>query len=416
MNARLIRPRGRGFLLLDSHPAGCARTVTDMWDIAVPAPRGTPRRRQVALVIGSSAGYGMAAAVAGLRHHGIDGVGLCLEQPPTDRRTATAGWYRTIAAADLAHEAGGDFFFVNGDAFADATKERVLDLIRDRFGGVDYLVYSVAAPRRTDPLTGRTHQSVIQPIGQAFETKTLDFGGAEPALREIRIEPATEQEIIDTIKVMGGEDWALWVDALVGRALARPGFTTVALSYVGSHLTSPIYREGTIGAAKAHLEETALTLNDRLGAIGGRALTAVNGGAVTQASTAIPGISLYTCLLRGVLGEDMRSPLAQSIEMWDGLTGVQDLALDGEGRLRLDRWELDPLVQERVTGRWDALTRETVGDLAATGWFREETLRLYGFAVPGVDYTRPVETDLPWPVTERPRQESTMNDPSPTGE
>ncbi|MFI6509043.1 enoyl-[acyl-carrier-protein] reductase FabV [Streptosporangium sp. NPDC050855] len=399
MTERLIEPRGRGFLLFDSHPAGCEKIVRDMWDRVTPAvPDKEGERRPVALVVGSSAGYGMATVIAGVRRYGIDGVGLCFERPSTERRTATAGWYRTIATAELAAKAGRDWSFVNGDAFADDTKAQVLDLLAERFGGIDHLIYSVAAPRRTDPATGRTHQSVIQPLGAGYRTKTLDVGGDEPALKEIWVEPGSNTERADTIKVMGGEDWALWVDALTDRGLLRPGFTTVALSYIGSHLTAPIYRDGTIGAAKAHLEETALTLNRDLSGIGGRAMTSVNGAAVTQASTAIPGIALYVSLLRGVLGEAVRSPLQQSVELWDLLTGVQALDLDDHGRIRLDRWELNPLVQEQVTERWEAVAPGTVGDLADIDWFTSKVRRLYGFDVPGVNYSAPSEPDMPWPT------------------
>lgn len=340
----------------------------------------------------------MAATVAGIRRYGIQGIGLCFERPSTDRRTATAGWYRTIATAELAAGAGSDFSFVNGDAFAQDTKQQVLDLLAKRFeGGIDYLIYSIAAPRRTDPVTGKTHQSVLKPLGQGYGTKTLDFSGDIPTLRDIWIDPATNDEKADTIKVMGGEDWALWIDALADHRLLRSGFTTVALSYIGSHLTEQVYRQGTIGAAKAHLEDTALLLNDRLQRVGGRALTSVNGAAVTQASTAIPGIALYTSLLRGVLGASMQSPVAQSVEMWDQLTGAHDLKLDPEGRLRLDGWELAPVVQEQVTERWEKATPDNISDLAEIDWFTSEVRRLYGFDVDGVNYAAPHEPDLPWP-------------------
>ncbi|WP_066943069.1 enoyl-[acyl-carrier-protein] reductase FabV [Microtetraspora fusca] len=398
MTARLIQPSGRGFLLFDSHPAGCARIVADMAAQVQRKTRPGEGDRPVALVIGSSAGYGLAAAVAGIARYGVQGVGLCFERPPTARRTATAGWYRTIATATLAREAGSDFAFINGDAFADATKDDVLDLVAKRFGGIDYLIYSVAAPRRTDPVTGALHQSVIQPIGAEHLTKTLEFDSdGAPHLKEIRVQPATDEETADTVKVMGGEDWARWVDALEARDLIRPGFSTVALSYIGSHLTSAIYRAGTIGAAKLHLEGTASVFGDRLSAYGGRALTSVNGAAVTQASTAIPGIALYVSLLRDVLGEGMASPLAQSVDLWDQLIGTSPLDIDERGRIRLDRWELDEEVQAAVTERWKAATPDTIGDLADTGWFRSEVRRLYGFEVPGVDYSLPCDPDLPWP-------------------
>ncbi|MEV4351350.1 bifunctional NADH-specific enoyl-ACP reductase/trans-2-enoyl-CoA reductase [Actinoplanes sp. NPDC049596] len=387
MSERVVDPSGRGFLLLDAHPTGCFESVARMRAEAGVAPEG-PGEGPVALIIGATAGYGLAATVAGLVRHGIRGVGIGFERP-AGRRTATAGWYRAIATDRLARELGRDFVFRNGDAFADQTKTEILDLLAERFGGVDYLIYSVAAPRRTDPGTGVTYQSVIKPLGGVHTTRTLEFDrDGEPALREVSAEPASPDEAAATVKVMGGEDWALWVRALAGRGLLRDGFRTVALSYIGSDLTSAIYRAGTIGAAKAHLEATAVEL-DRLPGVS--ALTSVNGAAVTQASTAIPGIALYVSLLREVLGDRLQSPVEQSVQLWDQLTGAAPFDLDEAGRIRLDRWELDRDVQARVAKRWTT----TMGDV---GWFRSQFRGLYGFDVPGVDYRRPVEVELPWPA------------------
>lgn len=399
MTARIVTPTGRGFLLLDSHPAGCAQSVAAMRAQVPALATGRPERRPVALIIGSSAGYGLAATVAGLVRYGINGVGIGFERPP-GRRTATAGWYRTIATAELATEVGSDFTFVNADAFADTTKDEVLDLVAKRFGGLDALIYSVAAPRRADPRTGQTYQSVIKPRGQASITKTLEFDtDGNASLREITVAPATEEEVADTVRVMGGEDWARWITALSERGLVREGFRTVALSYIGSGLTSAIYREGTIGAAKEDLETTAKALDAQLSPAGGAAYTSVNGAAVTQASTAIPGIALYVSLLRAVLGDGLMSPVEQSVRLWDQLTGASPLDLDEEGRIRLDRWELTDEVQSEVGRRWQEATPETIDSLADIAWFRAQFRALYGFDIPGVDYDRPVETDLPWPTT-----------------
>jgi enoyl-[acyl-carrier protein] reductase / trans-2-enoyl-CoA reductase (NAD+) len=288
---------------------------------------------------------------------------------------------------------------VNADAFADTTKTEVLDLIAKRFGGVDHLIYSVAAPRRTDPRSGVTYKSVIKPLGAAHTTRTLEFDSAgTPALAQIAAEPAGADEAAETVRVMGGEDWSRWIDALADRGLLRDGFRTVALSYIGSSLTSAIYRDGTIGAAKVDLEQTAGRLHERLRSLGGTALTSVNGAAVTQASTAIPGIALYLSLLRAAIGDRLQSPIEQSVRLWDQLTGAAPADLDESGRLRLDRWELDPHVQADVARRWNAITPATITDLADVDWFRAQFRGLYGFDVPGVDYARPVEPDLPWPA------------------
>ncbi|MFB6577474.1 MULTISPECIES: enoyl-[acyl-carrier-protein] reductase FabV [unclassified Streptomyces] len=401
MSERVLTPRNRGFLFLDSHPAGCERLVADMWR-ACPDPVDPPEGAgPVALIIGSSAGYGLAATVAGLKRAGIRGIAVSFEKAPTERRTATAGWYRTAATADIARTAGRDLVFLNGDAFSDTMKNEVADLIERRFGGrLDYLVYSVAAPRRTDPDTGTTYASVLKPIGRANRTKTLVFDEqGVPEVREVETGPAEGDDVEQTVAVMGGADWERWIDHLAGRGLLGKGFATAALSYIGSPLTEAIYRQGTIGAAKTHLEATARTLNERLGtALGGRAVTSVNGAAVTQSSTAIPGIALYTGLLRGVLGADLVPPVHQLAALWDQLTGAVPLVLDDEGRVRLDTWELTDDVQAAVAERWATATTDTIAGLADLDWFRAEVQRLYGFSVPGVDYASAVATDVPWPV------------------
>jgi enoyl-[acyl-carrier protein] reductase/trans-2-enoyl-CoA reductase (NAD+) len=392
MSERVIRPTGRGFLLLDSHPAGCFRTVTEMVPPTLAAPRKT------ALIIGSSSGYGLATTIAGLARHGIAGVGVAFERAP-GRRTGTAGWYRTIATAELATELGSEMSFVNADAFADTTKNDVLDLVANRFGGLDYLIYSVAAPRRVDPRTGQTFASVIKPLGAAHTTRTLEFSvDGTPSLLELTAEPATAEEAAATVQVMGGEDWGRWITELTTRGLANQGFQTVALSYIGSSMTAAIYREGTIGAAKLHLEQTAAALTEQLQSVGGRAFTSVNGAAVTQASTAIPGIAFYVSLLRAVLGDKLQSPIEQSLRLWDQLTGAAPLDLDDQGRIRLDRWELTDEVQSAVEELWRTATPETITSIADVDWFRAQFRALYGFDVPGVDYDVPVEVDLPWPA------------------
>ncbi|MEV6414758.1 enoyl-[acyl-carrier-protein] reductase FabV [Kribbella sp. NPDC051718] len=391
MTERVIKPVGRGFLFLDSHPAGCEQIVRDLTE---QVEARTPATRPVALVIGSSSGYGLATTVAGLARYGIDGIGVSFEKGPA-RRTATAGWYRTAATAAYAETVGSTFHFINADAFADTTKADVLDLLQEKFGGVDYLIYSVAAPRRVDPRTDTTYQSAIKAIGQAAETKSLAYDDGQPVLQEVGIEVATDEEIADTVAVMGGEDWARWVDALEERKLLKDGFSTVALTYIGSELTGPIYRQGSIGAAKAHLEATASELRQRDGV---EARTSVNGAAVTQASSAIPGIGLYVSLLHKVLGDDLQTPMQQSISLWDQLTGEKPLDLDEDGRIRLDRWELTEDVQGAVKKQWDAATQDNIAEVADTVWFYEEVRRLYGFDVAGVDYEAPAEVDVEWPA------------------
>ncbi|WP_405966342.1 enoyl-[acyl-carrier-protein] reductase FabV [Streptomyces sp. NBC_00015] len=395
MSERVVSPTGHGYLLLDSHPAGCLRSVARM-RAEVRASEKPSRRRPTALVIGSSGGYGLAITIAGLVRYGIDGVGISLERP-AGRRSATAGWYRTIATEAIARESGSDFSFRNADAFADTTKTETLDLLAKRFGGVDYLIYSVAAPRRTDPRSGIIHRSVIKPLGAPYTAWNLEFADDGAAsLREAVLAPATRAETAATVRVMGGEDWSRWITALADRGLLRDGFRTVALTYIGSPLTSAIYRKGTIGAAKMDLETTANALSKRLAAVGGRAYTSVNGAAISQALTGTPGIPLYASLLHGVLGDRFPSPVEQSVQLWDQLTADRP-DLDESGRIRLDRWELSEPVQAAVAERWRSITPETLAELADIPWFRGQFHALYGFDVPGVEYDTPIETDLPWP-------------------
>ncbi|MFD7016088.1 phosphopantetheine-binding protein [Streptomyces sp. NPDC059928] len=397
MSLKQITPKQRGYLIVNSHPAGCAASVKRLWQDIEPAPPGG--RAPVALILGSSAGYGLAILLAGLRRHGIRGVGVAYEAPETERRTASAGWYRTATTADLAASAGRDFTFVNADAFANSTRTEVLDLLSERYGPVDYLVYSLASPRRTDPGTGTVHHSVIKPLGQPYTSPSLVFDDGTAAISGVDLPAASDIEREDTVKVMGGEDWNLWVQALADRSLLADDFTTVALSYVGSEITAPVYRQGTIGAAKEHLEQTAHDLNASVLAGRGRAHTVVAGAAVTQASTAIPSIALYTSMLRNVLGADgWRTTAEQAVDLWDQLAGARPLVLDSKDRIRLDGWELDEGVQDKVRQLWSDPAAALAADSAGPTWFYGQFRELYGWDVADIDYAVPVETSVPWPA------------------
>lgn len=397
MAVRVVEPKGKGALLLDAHPAGCEATV-ERAAAEITADAAPDDPAPTVLIIGTSSGYGQAITTAGLVGMRMSGIGLCLERAATGRRTASAGWYRVRAMAALARRHGARFEFHNGDCYATDTKRTSLSRLAERYGTVDYLIYSVAAPRRTDP-SGTTYQSVIKPIGAAHTTFSLDLDAGGGAVTQVEVPPTTQAEIEATVKVMGGEDWADWVDALAAHDLLAPGFTTVALSYIGSALTAPIYRHGTIGRAKDHLEATARRLTETtLRRHQGHAVTSVNGAAVTQASTAIPGISLYICLLRRVLGTAMQSPVTQAAPLWRHLRGQQELTIDDRGRIRLDDWELADGVQPQVLAAWQhAVNTSEVPDADAR-WFVDEVYRLYGFDVDGADYRQPREIDLPWPT------------------
>ncbi len=390
MSLRHLTPGGRGFLMVNAHPGGAAASVDRMWEQI--HDRTEDGRRPVVLVVGSSAGYGLAATLAAARL-GARGIGVSFEAPETERRTASAGWYRTARTAELVD----DWVFLNADAFGPGAKADVVKLLAERFGPVDYLVYSVAAPRRTDPATGLLHRSVIKPLGEPYTAKTLVFEDEAPVVGSSTLDPADEAERHATVQVMGGADWRLWVDALDGAGLLADGFTTAALTYVGSELTAPIYRAGTIGAAKQHLERTARVLDEHL-AGRGRAFTVVAGAAVTQASTAIPSIALYTSILHRVAGEQFESTTLQMTRMWEQLTGVALLEQDAAGRVRLDEWELEPDVQARVREVWERVTAATVAEEADTDWFLAQVGQMYGWRVPGVDYAEEQETTVAWPA------------------
>ncbi|MDH6127039.1 enoyl-[acyl-carrier-protein] reductase FabV [Kitasatospora sp. GP82] len=397
MSIREITPKERGFLIVNSHPTGCATVVERMWEEIPPRQDG---KAPVVLLLGASAGYGLAILMAGLRQQGIRGVGVAYEAPESERRTASAGWYRAAAAAGLAAENGNDFVFVNADAFSTEAKAEVLDLLATKYGQVDYLIYSLAAPRRTDPATGTVHHSVIKPLGQPYEAPSLEFTDGTARIGSVRLEAASADEREATVQVMGGADWQIWVEKLSQRGLLADDFTTAALSYVGSELTAQVYRQGTIGAAKEHLEQTATALNSTALANGaGRAFTVVAGAAVTQASTAIPSIALYTSFLRAVLGSDgFQSTVQQATALWDQLTGSAPLVMDDQGRIRLDSWEMDEKVQDAVRELW----RDPESGLAAGSegaqWFLAQVRELYGWGLDGVDYSQPVETTVPWPT------------------
>ena len=417
MAERVLRPEGKGFLFLDSHPPGCARTVAEMVaearesasaaEIGAVGPGTEAAAGPAVLVIGCSAGYGLATTIAGLFGQRARTIGVCNERPPTARRSASAGWYRTVALAREAAEAGLYFDAVNGDCFDPAVRAEVLDRAARAIGPVDVLIYSVAAPRRTDPRTGIVHHSAVKPIGTSYTARNVAFADGA-ILRESALGPATEAEIESTVKVMGGEDWADWIGDLAERRLLAPGFRTAALTYVGSELTAPVYRHGTIGRAKDHLEATARELTaGPLADVGGTALTSVNCAAVTMSSLAIPGISVYLSLLRKVAGDAAESPVRQSVRLWEYLTGQPGTAIvDSVGRLRLDGWELDRDVQAELAARWGASSEELLAGLADVDWFRREIWRLYGFDVAGVDYSVPVEVDWLWPQQAAASQEA----------
>ena len=387
----VIEPRIRHNICLTAHPLGCAAQVRAQ--IRYVRSRGPlrqgPRR---ALIIGASNGYGLAARIVSAFGAGAATVGVAYERPGSADRSATAGWYNTEAFRLEAARSGLAARDVNGDAFTDEVKAEVVREVRSEPAPLDLVIYSIAAPRRIDPSTGEIYSSVIKPIGRRFTAKSIDFRSG--AITESTAEPATEEEIAQTIKVMGGEDWERWIGRLMDAGVLAEGCRTIALSYLGPELTQAIYRQGTLGRAKADLEQTAKRLSDRMAPIAGRALVSVQKALVTRASAVIPGVSLYIALLyRAMKDRGLHEGCIHQMDrLWrDRLYSGGPPALDPEGRIRLDDWEMRADVQAQVMQSWAQVKSESLREFADLEGFREEFLRHHGFGMPGIDYTQPVD-------------------------
>jgi enoyl-[acyl-carrier protein] reductase/trans-2-enoyl-CoA reductase (NAD+) len=344
------------------------------------------------LVIGASNGYGLAARIVSAFGSGAATIGVAYERPAELRRSATAGWYNNAAFQQEASQAGLPAWAINGDAFTEEVKNQAIDRVKSDLGEVDFVVYSIAAPRRIDPATGEIYSSVIKPIGRPFSSKGIEF--LTGRITRMTAEPATEAEVAHTVKVMGGEDWELWIRRLLREKALAPGALTLALSYIGPELTRAIYRDGTIGRAKADLEAAAKRLDARLKESGGSAVISVNKALVTRASAVIPGVSLYIPLLyKAMKARNLHEGCIQQMDrlyrnfLFSG--GIPPK--DDEGRLRLDDWEMRSDVQQAVAESWEKVTTENLARYADMDGFRDEFLRHHGFGMPGIDYSRPVD-------------------------
>jgi len=386
----IIEPKIRGFICTTAHPTGCATNVQRQIDhVVVKGPIASSRKR--VLVLGCSTGYGLASRIVNTFGSDADTVGVSFERPPAETKPASAGWYNNRAFENRAKAAGRTAVTIEGDAFSDAIKAETIEAIKANLGQVDLIVYSLASPVRTDPKTGETYRSVIKPYGTSVTSKTLNTGTGE--VSEISVEPATEEEAAATVKVMGGEDWELWIAALAEAGVLADGFLTLNYTYLGSELTWPIYHKGTLGKAKGDLDRAAKAIRGQFGehAANVVALKAV----VTQASSAIPVVPLYGTLLIKV--EDEMGLGEGTIEQIDRLFRDKlqgDVALDDENRIRVDDWELSSTMQQELAKRWAALTTETLADLADLPKYRQEFLKLFGFGLGGVDYSADVDPQV----------------------
>lgn len=391
----IVAPKIRGFICTTAHPEGCAANVRSQIEHA--RSRGPlPHSPKKVLVIGASTGYGLASRIVPAFGGGAATVGVFFEKPGTESKTGSAGWYNSVAFEEAAAEAGLYARSFNGDAFSKELKETVVAAIQADLGQVDCIVYSLASPRRTDPETGEVYKSVLKPIGAPYSQKNLNTDTAE--VNSVSIEPANDEEIAHTVKVMGGEDWELWLDALASAGALADGFTTVAYSYIGPDLTYPIYTNGTIGRAKEHLEQSAARLNERFGA--GSAYVSVNKALVTQASSAIPVVPLYISLLYKTMKEKgLHEGCIEQIQRLfaDHLASGAAPALDERGRIRIDDWEMREDVQAAVAEAWEKVETGNLSELSDFSGYRSEFLRLFGFGLEGVDYEAGTDTAKPLP-------------------
>ncbi|WP_026709529.1 enoyl-ACP reductase FabV [Flavobacterium frigidarium] len=381
----IIEPRMRGFICLTAHPDGCEQNVKNQ--IEYIKSKGAINGAKKVLVIGASTGFGLASRISSAFGSNASTIGVFFEKPPSEGKTASPGWYNSAAFEKEAHKAGLYAKSINGDAFSDEVKKQTIDMIKADLGQIDLVIYSLASPVRLDPKTGVLHRSTLKPIGEKFTNKTVDFHSGK--VSEISIEPAQGDDIENTVKVMGGEDWTMWMDALKAENLLADGATTVAYSYIGPSLTEAVYRKGTIGRAKDHLEATAFTITDSLADINGKAYVSVNKALVTQASSAIPVIPLYISLLYKIMKEEgIHEGCIEQIQRLyaERLFSGKEIATDEKGRIRIDDWEMRQDVQDKIAKLWQEATTENLAEIGDLEGYRNDFHNLFGFGFDGVDY------------------------------
>jgi enoyl-[acyl-carrier protein] reductase/trans-2-enoyl-CoA reductase (NAD+) len=395
----IVQPKTRGFICTTAHPVGCKKHIQDQVDYVKsqkPFING-PKR---VLVIGSSTGYGLASRiVAAFGGSQAATIGVFFEKESDGRKTATAGWYNSVAFEQIAHKEGLYAKSFNGDAFSDEMKKEVIATIKKDLGDVDLVVYSLASPRRQHPRTGVVSKSVLKPIGRTYTNKSLDLDKGE--LETVTLPEATQDEVDQTVAVMGGEDWEYWMDALEKEGCLAKGVMTIAYSYVGPELTRAVYRNGTIGRAKDHLEATAKKLDEHLKKINGQAYVSVNKALVTQSSSAIPFIPLYFILLKKVMQEKKveEGCIEQMYRLFSTrlYTGEKRIPVDENSLIRMDDWEMRTDIQSEVGHHWETLNQNNLNVIADYGGFQKDFFKLFGFGLEGVDYSADVDIDVKLP-------------------
>jgi enoyl-[acyl-carrier protein] reductase/trans-2-enoyl-CoA reductase (NAD+) len=390
----IIKPRVRGFMCVTTHPVGCAANVRQQIDYVKShgAIADGPKR---VLVIGASTGYGLASRITAAFGSGAATLGVFFEREGMEDKPGSAGWYNSAAFHQFAEAEGLYAKSINGDAFSDAIKQKTIDTIKADLGQVDLVVYSLASPRRQHPKTGVVHNSTLKPIGQDVVQRGIDTD--KEAIKEVSLTAASQEEIDNTVAVMGGEDWQMWIDALDAAGVLATGAKTTAFTYVGEKITWDIYWHGTIGAAKKDLDKRVIDIRKKLAAHGGDARVSVLKAVVTQASSAIPIMPLYLSLLFKVMKAD--GSHEGCIEQVDGLfrNSLYNAApqLDAEGRLRADGLEMRPQIQDQVAALWPQVTSDNIDALTDFKGYKQEFLRLFGFEVDGVDYDAEVDPVVP---------------------
>ncbi|MEY2691938.1 MAG: hypothetical protein RIT03_328 [Bacteroidota bacterium] len=383
----IIEPRMRGFICLTAHPDGAAQNVKNQ--IAYIKSKGPIAGAKKVLVIGASTGFGLASRISSAFGSDAATIGVFFEKPPVEGKTASPGWYNSAAFEKEAQQAGLYAKSINGDAFSDEVKKQTIDLIKKDLGQVDLVIYSLASPVRMHPKTGVLHRSVLKPIGQVYSNKTVDFHSGN--VTTVSIDPCAGDDIENTVAVMGGEDWAMWMDALQAENVLASGVQTIAYSYIGPALTEAVYRKGTIGRAKDHLEETAFSITKSLSALEGKAYVSVNKALVTQASSAIPVIPLYISLLYKIMkAEGIHEGCIEQIQRLyqDRLFTGKPVPVDEQGRIRIDDWEMRADVQAKVAELWEQATTDNLSEIGDLAGYREDFHNLFGFNFPEVDYTK----------------------------
>ena len=391
----IIKPKVRGFICTNAHPIGCAKNVAEqiayIQSQDFSKENDTPKN---VLIIGLSTGYGLASRITAAYGYGANTLGVFFEKPPTEKRTASAGYYNAAAFDAQAKQDGMYSESLNGDAFSHECKQQVIEKIKADMGKVDLVIYSLASPRRTDPNTGEVFNSTLKPIGQAYTAKNLNTDSLK--ISDITIEPANEDEIANTIKVMGGEDWEMWIDALSEADVLAEGCKTSAYTYIGDQLTKPIYGDATIGKAKEDLDKSATNLTKKLNNLKGEARVSVLKAVVTQASSAIPVMPLYLSILfKEMKAENTHEGCIEQLGRLYAECFYDDKPrLDDVGRFRVDELELRRGLQEKVESIWPQVTEENLHEMTDFVGYQAEFLRLFGFGVDGVDYEADVSPQV----------------------